>query len=1075
MFLWTLTDPALDGDFDSGIIVHEYGHGISTRLVGGPSNVSCLSNSQQPGEGLSDWWALAYTARPGDQATDPRTIGTYVLGEPTDGFGIRTQPYTTDPSFNTHTYESIQGMAIPHGVGEVWGQAAWEVYWALVGAHGFDPDLANAAGGAGNQRMMLYVNEGLKNTACSPTFTDVRDGIIQAAIDNYGGEDVCRLWDGFANFGLGIDAVSGDPESTSPTNGFQVPASCLVGPRIENPIPRSQLTSSTVVFDWTADGENVTQWRLSIGTTQGAADVYDSGELDGSILSATVTGIPKNGSQLHARLSFEIGGSWDFKDHLYTALLGTPEIIAPTPGSVLTGSDATFEWIADDSPALNWILRVGTTFKAGNLFSSSVLSADTLSISVTGLPTDGRTLYVRLQYQIGEDWFPVDYTYTAADFAPELLTPIPGSVLSGPVETFSWTSNGAAVANWYLYVGSRVSASNYLNTGILGSGESSATATRIPTDGSTVYVRLVYLLDGAWLSTDYEYTAADLTPELVSPVPGSVLSGSQVAFSWTSNGASVSNWILRVGTSLGWSNLLYSGTLSQDTLSTVVSGLPTNVSTIYVRLQYSINGIWTALDYQYTAAPPIPEMLSPVPGSQLPGTSVAFSWASGGAAVSDWRLSIGTLVGGADLYDSGPLAASTLSAAVTGLPSDELPLFVRLSYHIGGELSFRDYVYTAARTTPEITSPAPGSVLPGTTVPFVWTTNSLLVTEWTLLVGSAPGGSDIYASSPLNAATLAQTVSGLPADGRLLYVRLEFVIGGERDFKDFIYTADSAKPEVVDPTPGTTLSGPSATFTWTSDGAPVTSWILRVGTSKSGSNLFYSGVLTANVSTATVTNLPTDSRTLYVRLQYAINGTWYFTDHEYTAADLTPELLTPTEGTIVTGADVPFTWTSNGAAINGWILRVGTSFSGSNLFYSGSLSAGTLSITATNLPTDGRTLYVRLQYLVNGLWKALDYQYTAATILPELVSPTPGSVLGGSTVTFSWITNGVAVNYWILRVGTSLGGNQLHYSGTLSGTTLSRTVANLPTGGETIFVRLQYYVNGTWKTLDYQFTGGGSS
>ena len=31
--------------------------------------------------------------------------------------------------------------------------------------------------------MMLYVNEGLKNTACSPTFTDVRDGIIQAAID----------------------------------------------------------------------------------------------------------------------------------------------------------------------------------------------------------------------------------------------------------------------------------------------------------------------------------------------------------------------------------------------------------------------------------------------------------------------------------------------------------------------------------------------------------------------------------------------------------------------------------------------------------------------------------------------------------------------------------------------------------------------------------------------------------------------------------------------------------------------------------------------------------------------------
>ncbi len=69
-------------------------------------------------------------------------------------------------------------MAIPHGVGSVWAQAAWEVYWKLVDAHGFDPDLYNATGNAGNQRMMLYVNEGLKNTACNPTFTQVRDGIL---------------------------------------------------------------------------------------------------------------------------------------------------------------------------------------------------------------------------------------------------------------------------------------------------------------------------------------------------------------------------------------------------------------------------------------------------------------------------------------------------------------------------------------------------------------------------------------------------------------------------------------------------------------------------------------------------------------------------------------------------------------------------------------------------------------------------------------------------------------------------------------------------------------------------------
>ena len=233
MCLWTAPNPDKDGDLDSGIVVHEYGHGISTRQVGGPSNSGCLSNNQQGGEGWSDWFTLAYTHEVGDQGTDARGIGTYALNQPVTGAGIRTQRYSTNPAVNNHTYESIQGMAIPHGVGEVWGQALWEVYWALVDQYGFDPDLYNAAGGAGNHRAMLYVNEGLKNTACSPTFTQARDGIIQAAVDNFGGADVCLLWDTFAAFGLGTDAVSGGSNSTSPTNGFAIPASCACSP---NPI-----------------------------------------------------------------------------------------------------------------------------------------------------------------------------------------------------------------------------------------------------------------------------------------------------------------------------------------------------------------------------------------------------------------------------------------------------------------------------------------------------------------------------------------------------------------------------------------------------------------------------------------------------------------------------------------------------------------------------------------------------------------------------------------------------------------------------------------------------------------------
>ncbi|WP_342375404.1 extracellular metalloproteinase [Myxococcus stipitatus] len=226
MYRWTTTVPNRDGDLDSGIIVHEAGHGISNRLVGGPSNVSCLNNNQAPGEGISDLLSLIYTAKATDTGPQGRGMGTYALGQPTTGLGIRGQRYSTSPTVNTWTYASINGMAIPHGVGSVFAQGMWEAYWALVDRWGFDNNLYNAMGSAGNQRMLLYLTEGLKNTPCSPTFTQVRDGIITAATTLHGGEDVCRLWTAFAGFGLGSDAVSGTSNSTTPTNGFAVPAAC---------------------------------------------------------------------------------------------------------------------------------------------------------------------------------------------------------------------------------------------------------------------------------------------------------------------------------------------------------------------------------------------------------------------------------------------------------------------------------------------------------------------------------------------------------------------------------------------------------------------------------------------------------------------------------------------------------------------------------------------------------------------------------------------------------------------------------------------------------------------------------
>lgn len=222
MYLWNQTSPNRDGDLDNGIIAHEYTHGISNRLVGGPSNVDCLWNAEQMGEGWSDWFGLMVTMEPGDQGTDARGIGTYVLGEPVTGLGIRPAPYTTNMGVNAYTYASTNSMSEVHDIGFVWCSILWELTWALVDEYGFDPDIYNGTGG--NNIAMRLVTDGLKLTPCSPGFVDGRDAILEADMQDFGGANQILIWTAFAKRGLGSGASQGSSNSTSDqTASFSIP------------------------------------------------------------------------------------------------------------------------------------------------------------------------------------------------------------------------------------------------------------------------------------------------------------------------------------------------------------------------------------------------------------------------------------------------------------------------------------------------------------------------------------------------------------------------------------------------------------------------------------------------------------------------------------------------------------------------------------------------------------------------------------------------------------------------------------------------------------------------------------
>lgn len=51
MYLWNTASPYRDGDFEAGIVIHEYSHGLSTRLTGGPMDSSCLGWGEAGGMG----------------------------------------------------------------------------------------------------------------------------------------------------------------------------------------------------------------------------------------------------------------------------------------------------------------------------------------------------------------------------------------------------------------------------------------------------------------------------------------------------------------------------------------------------------------------------------------------------------------------------------------------------------------------------------------------------------------------------------------------------------------------------------------------------------------------------------------------------------------------------------------------------------------------------------------------------------------------------------------------------------------------------------------------------------------
>ena len=137
-----------DASFRSETIFHEYGHGVSLRLTGGPQ-VNCLTGDEQAGEGWSDFLALVFLMNPALESPEgPRGYGQWALyADSRVGPGFRPRPYSRNMELQPFTYDSIKSqgwldgtsLALPHGLGHGWASVLWDMAWDLVDKHGFNP------------------------------------------------------------------------------------------------------------------------------------------------------------------------------------------------------------------------------------------------------------------------------------------------------------------------------------------------------------------------------------------------------------------------------------------------------------------------------------------------------------------------------------------------------------------------------------------------------------------------------------------------------------------------------------------------------------------------------------------------------------------------------------------------------------------------------------------------------------------------------------------------------------------------------------------------------------------------
>jgi extracellular elastinolytic metalloproteinase len=263
MYLWQpvaggFYPPCVDGDYDAGVIGHEYTHMIENRMIGKGANRSGFAAGTM-GEAVADLLSIEQLNENGLVPTDGENryaTGTYVTGNKLRGIRNYAPNFPSQGAFPTpSTYPEIDplnfsdiGYDTPgpevHSDGEIWVAVNFDIRRALAAKYGAQyPEADQAlqqqcADGAvavescpGNRRWIQLVLDSFLLMRTDPSMIDARNAILAADTMRFGGADQPELWLAFARRGLGRGAsgtngpgrTNGVESDTDPLPDFASP------------------------------------------------------------------------------------------------------------------------------------------------------------------------------------------------------------------------------------------------------------------------------------------------------------------------------------------------------------------------------------------------------------------------------------------------------------------------------------------------------------------------------------------------------------------------------------------------------------------------------------------------------------------------------------------------------------------------------------------------------------------------------------------------------------------------------------------------------------------------------------